>query len=228
MKYSEQSALLQGSLDDNVLDCIEDCLDVSLIRGARDVCVDGSSSDGVLTVEKANHKLCRLLEVSFRALVLREVLLHRNLLQLLLEQIPLVQEENEGCLCKPTRAENVLEDLDSLLHPVDTIILEETQIIIAQRRNEQHCRDVFETVNPFLSFVSLTTDIKHTEIVALDGERLLDDSSGADTHVHHIVNRGEIVRQMDSIEALEEIVCIIHQLILVSLLVGCLNAGILP
>lgn len=86
------------------------------------------------------------------SLVVREVILHRRDGQLLLKSVYLVQEEDNAGLDEPPRVADAVEECESFLHTIDSLIFEEQLIILRNGDEEENCSDVFEAMNPLLSF----------------------------------------------------------------------------
>lgn len=63
------------------------------------------------------------------ALVVWEVVLHWADRKLLLESVDLVQEQNDACLHEPPRIADAVEQRQSLLHTVDSLVLEEQLVV---------------------------------------------------------------------------------------------------
>lgn len=95
------------------------------------------------------------------ALVVGEVVLHWADGQLLLESIDLVQEQDYGGLDEPPGVANGVKQGQSLLHTVDSLVLEKQLIVLGYGNKEENSSHVFEAVDPLLSLRSLTSDIEH-------------------------------------------------------------------
>ena len=84
--------------------------------------------------------------------VVREIILHRADWQFLLESVDLVQEENYAGLDEPSRIANAVEQCESFLHSVDSLVFEQQLIVFGNGDQEEDSCDIFEAVNPLLSF----------------------------------------------------------------------------
>lgn len=121
--------------------------------------------------------------------VLRETDCQRTLANLLFEQIFFVQEQDDGCVREPFIIANGIEQFQRFLHTIlfffcewtkweselvdavggrDNIsrqtyrglVLVQYLIVFGHGYAEDDCCDIFETMNPLLSFGSLTADIE--------------------------------------------------------------------
>lgn len=97
------------------------------------------------------HRVQKPMEI-VRTFVVREVVLHRAHGKLLLEPIDLVQEQNYAGLDEPPGIANAVEKSESLLHTVDSLIFEQKLIVFRDGDQEQNGGDIFEAVDPLLSF----------------------------------------------------------------------------
>lgn len=73
------------------------------------------------------------------------------------------------------------------------LVLDQALIIPADCRNEKEAVHVFETMHPFLSFGSLTTDIEHVVSQRTQVEDCFGDASGTETGAQHILVVGHVV-----------------------------------
>ena len=115
--YSVEATPPQVVGDDDVGDGVEHELDVGRVGGARHVAVDLLRGRLVLRLE-LRLDVGRRLAVLLRASVLREADGERRLLDLLLEQVLLVEEEDDGGVGEPLVVANRVEQLQRLLHAV--------------------------------------------------------------------------------------------------------------
>lgn len=127
------------------------------------------------------------------ALVIREVVLHGADGQLLLETIDLVQEENDGSLDEPSGVANRVEQRQSFLHTVDSLIFEQQLVVFGDGDQEQNRCHVLEAVDPLLPFRTLTTDVEHPVGQVANNEGSFGDTGGLDTGTENILVCGEIV-----------------------------------
>ena len=93
---------------------------------------------------------CRV--VVCTSLVVWEVVLHRRDGQLLLKSVDLVQEQDDTRLDEPSRIADAIEKCKGFLHSVDSLVFEEQLVVLRNGDEEKDGGDVFETVNPLLSF----------------------------------------------------------------------------
>ena len=83
-------------------------------------------------------------------------------LDLLLEEIVLVEEQDDGGLVEPLAVADLLEQRDGLVHAVDALVLVQLLVVLARGDAEDERSDVLEAVNPLLALVSLATDVDHS------------------------------------------------------------------
>jgi len=89
--------------------------------------------------------------------------------------------------------------------PISSFILEKNLIVLADGCHEYDACDVLEAVNPFLSFVSLSTHIEHFECISVDCKFRLYDSRGTHATAQHVLFTGKIVVFGNIVNSLEEI-----------------------
>lgn len=81
--------------------------------------------------------------------------------KLLLKNIDLVQEQDNTCSREPPRIYHGVEKKQTLHHAVLAAFFQQYLVIFAECYAEDDGRYVFKTVNPFLAFTSLSTDVEH-------------------------------------------------------------------
>ena len=126
-------------------------------------------------------------------LVVWEVILHRADRKLLLEPIDLIQKQNDGRLDEPARVADRVKERKRLLHPVDRLILKQQLIVLRDGDQEQNRRDVFETMDPFLTLGSLTTDIEHAVCQVADDKGRLGDARRLDTRSKNVLIARQVI-----------------------------------
>lgn len=112
--------------------------------------------------------------------VVGEVIPQRRSTELLFEEIDLVEEQNDAGSHKPSRIDDRIEEDQTFHHAIlhwcqnpwfhflgccAYLIgfFQKDLIVFTQRHTEDDGRNIFETVDPFLAFTSLTTHVKHTD-----------------------------------------------------------------
>jgi hypothetical protein len=83
--------------------------------------------------------------------VLWEVVDERDLWQLLLKDINLVQEQDDRCPQEPARVDNRLEQHQRLLHTVLAVLLEKHLIVFGKGNTENDRGDRLETCNALVN-----------------------------------------------------------------------------
>ena len=96
------------------------------------------------------------------AFIIREIVLHGGHREFLLEPVDLVQKQDDRGLDKPSGVADGVEEGESFLHSVYSLVLEEQLIVLRYSNQEKDGRDVLKAVYPFLSFRPLTSNIEHT------------------------------------------------------------------
>ena len=76
-------------------------------------------------------------------------------------------------------------------------------IVFANGDEEEDGCHIFETMDPFLSFGTLTANVKHSVCKVADDECCFCDTSGLDTGAQHVLIGGEIVWLRNSIDRVE-------------------------
>ena len=95
------------------------------------------------------------------AFIIREIILHGGHGEFLLEPVDLVQKQDDRGLDKPSRVADGVEEGESFLHSVHSLIFEEQLVVLRYSNQEKDGRDVLKAVYPFLPFRSLTSNIEH-------------------------------------------------------------------
>jgi hypothetical protein len=137
------------------------------------------------------------------ALVVGEVVLHGADGQLLLESIDLVKEQNDRCLDEPSRVADGVEEGESLLHAVDSLVLEQQLVVFGNGDEEENGRDVLEAVDPLLTLRSLTSDIEHAVGEVANDECGLGDTGCLDTGSEDVLVVGDVVGSGDAVNRVE-------------------------
>ena len=131
-------------------------------------------------VEPPQKILGRTIDI-ITARVVRKIRSQGRPTQLSLEQVDLVEEENDARPREPPRIHDGVKKDQTFHHailpghcklfakmtstmtgcPYLITFLQQYLIVLTQRYAEDDGRDIFEAMNPLLSFASLSTDIKH-------------------------------------------------------------------
>ena len=149
---SLESLGLEEFIEDDFLDGAEDIPDQLGVCGCRLEAVNVSRLVLVLAQiaafneapENISATVVRLflflhcLLVLVGALVVRTVVHQLDTSQLLLEQINLVKEHNEGSALEEDTVENLLEEMEALGHPVGGVVLVQHKVELAQGDDEKH------------------------------------------------------------------------------------------
>lgn len=106
--------------------------------------------DSIQLLEFALNVLGRLV-VAVSASVLWKANGEWGDLNLLLEQVLLVQEQNDGGVCEPLVVTDGLEELHGLAHSIHLVVLIENKIVLGHGHTEDDCRHAFEAVDPLLA-----------------------------------------------------------------------------
>ena len=112
------------------------------------------------------------------AFIIREIILHRGHREFLLKPVDLVQKQDDRGLDKPSGVADGVEESESFLHSVYSLIFEEQLVVLRYSNQEKDGRDVLKAVYPFLSFRSLTSNIEHTVGELADDEGGFSNASG--------------------------------------------------
>lgn len=126
-------------------------------------------------------------------LVVGEVVLHGADRKLLLEAVDLVQEENDGGLNEPPRVTDRVEQGQSFLHTIDSLIFEKELVVLGDGDKEENGGDILEAVNPLLTFGTLTTNVEHAVGEVANNESGLGDTGCLDTRTENVLVAGKII-----------------------------------
>ena len=85
-------------------------------------------------------------------IIVWEVVLHWADWQLLFESINFVQEQNYAGLDEPSRVTDAVEEGEGFLHTVDRFVFEKQLVVFGDGYQEKDCGNIFEAMNPLLSF----------------------------------------------------------------------------
>lgn len=140
---------------------------------------------------------------AIQTFIIREVVLHRTYGQLLSESINLVQEQNDTCLDEPSWVADGVEQRQCLLHTIDRLILEKQLIIFRDSDQKEDRSDVFETMDPLLSFRSLSTNIKHPVREIPNDECRFSNTRGLNARAQYILVTWNVFRLSNTINRIE-------------------------
>ena len=101
-------------------------------------------------------------------------------------------------------------------------------IVFTECHDEDNRRDIFEAMNPFLSFRSLSSDVEDPKVEIFEGEIDLDDARRLHSCSKNILCTRQILRRADLVEFIEEIFGRIVQLIFVRPIETLLNSVVVP
>jgi hypothetical protein len=101
-------------------------------------------------------------------------------------------------------------------------------IVFAESHDEDDRSDIFEAMDPFLSFRSLSADVEDTKVEIFEGEIDLDDAGGFHSCAKNILRARQVLRQSDLVEFIEEVFSRIVQLIFVRTIETLLNPIVVP
>jgi len=189
-------------LDDDVIDGSHHEADLHGVGCASEM---GINLLGLMLVERDKSVedviACGL--VISTAFVVWEVVLHRAHRELFLETIDLVEEEDDGSLDKPSRIADGVEQGKGFLHTVDSLILEEKLVVFGDGDEEEDCSNVFEAMDPFLTFRSLATNIEHAVCEVSDDKGGFGDTSSLDTRSEDILVVGDVIGSSYAIDGIK-------------------------
>lgn len=105
--------LFEVVMQDGVLDVSEHQLDVLRVDGRGEVVIQGLLG-GIASLgpEALHHERLDVRQAVLRPGVFRKIVLERNALHLLLQQVSLVQEEDDGDVDEDAVVDNGLEDVE--------------------------------------------------------------------------------------------------------------------
>ena len=157
----------------------------------------------VLTLELICDELHGLVKV-VPALVLGVGIREGVFRQLLLKEVPLVQEDDHRGLREPLVVAHLLEELQRLVHAVGRPVLIERQVVLAERDDKDHGRHILEAVHPLATLVTLATHVHKLELDVVGDKLDLGDTGGLDTNDDHIIGGGDVVGSRDTVDVLKK------------------------
>lgn len=113
-----ETQLVEILSEPNVFDGGEDNADVGRVSGDGSMCEDIAATVFVLLSVLVGDEREGLFVIA-AARVGREATLEVDFLDLLLKQIPLVEEQNDGCMLEPHVVDDVAKQLERLVHSID-------------------------------------------------------------------------------------------------------------
>ena len=121
---SLEHELFEVVVEDGVLDVAEHQPDVLRVDGCGEVVVQGLLG-GVasLGAEAVHHEGLDVRQAVLRPGVVGKVFLERNALHLLLQQVCLVEEEDDGHVAEDAVVDNGLEDVEGFTQPIGLPVL---------------------------------------------------------------------------------------------------------
>lgn len=127
---------------------------------------------GVLVegLEAVGKVLAASLDIAGRAGVVGEVVTDGGVLDLLLEEVDLVEEQDDGGPHEPARVADRVEECQGLLHPVDALVLVQRLVVLGDRDEEENRSYVLEAVNPLFPLGPLSPDVKELVLELSDLE----------------------------------------------------------
>jgi len=112
---------------------------------------------------------------------LREADSQRNLLNLFIEQVALVEKENHGSFLEITRVTDFIEEIQGFVHTVGVLIFVQDHVVFTESSNEEASSNFTEAVDPFLAFVTLPSDVIDLEVVGIDDEAVFDNTGSTNS-----------------------------------------------
>jgi hypothetical protein len=182
----------------HTVDSSHDESDLGCVCGARKVCVDLLLL-GLVERDEAVQDIIASSGVVGSPLVVGKVVLHRAHGKLLLEAVNLVEEQNDRRLNEPARVADGVEQSQGLLHTVDRLIFKQKLVVFRNGDQEEDGGHVLETMDPLLTFGTLSTDVEHTVGQVANNKGSLSDTGGLDTRAEHILVAGHVVGLGDTL-----------------------------
>lgn len=217
--WSLEHELLEVVVQDGVLDVPEHQPDVLRVDGGGEVVVEGLLR-GVAPPgpEALHHEGLDVGQAVLRPAVLREVVLERNALHLLLQQVRLVEEEDDGDVDKDAVVDDGLEDVQGLAEPVGLPVLHQHLggggtdytcthtnhhrcqsaevgahlVVLRGRDQEEDGGDRVEALEPAAPLRALPAHVHHLEGDVLDLKVILVDALGGFTGQQNVLLAGHV------------------------------------
>lgn len=157
------------------------------VRGARIVGIDLLGCGGLVERDEAMEKVVACCIVVVASVVIWEVIAQGRMCQFLLEQIDLVQEEDDRGLDEPARVADGIEKSEGFLHSVDGFVFIEHLVVFGQGDEEHESRDIFEAMDPFLTFTPLTSNVEEAICEFSYPEHCLGYTGSLDTRTQNVL-----------------------------------------
>ncbi|KAI3476293.1 hypothetical protein L1887_62130 [Cichorium endivia] len=226
-RCSEKTAVAQVDLDDNVVDRRHDKLDLGGVGGAGKVGVDGLGVALVEADESVDNVLARCIVVCATGVVAK-VVGHGRDGELLLEEVDLVEEEDDGRLDEPARVADAIEQRERLLHAVDVFVFVEQLIVLGDGHEEDDGGDVFKAVDPLFALGALASDVEELVVELANLEVGLGDAGGLDARAQHVLVGGEVLGLGHAVDRVKVVLCRVVELVFAAAAEAGLDAGVLP
>lgn len=114
------------------------------------------------------------------------------------------------------------------LAPISDVVLIESLIEGGETYAIKDSGDILKAVHPFLALRALTTNINHDELMVLDGEFGLDDTSRLNTRAKYVLISGHIVSSGAARNVVKVVLSGVVQLVLTAAFEGSQDARIAP
>lgn len=134
-------------MNDNIIDSLHDETNLLGIGGTGVVCIDGLC----FVLVKLDKPILKVGTGSLKiipALIIVVVILDGHLVDLVLEEIDLVEEEDDGSLYEPPTIADRVKEGEGFDHSINVAILDQFLVVLAQGDQKDDCRDIFKAVDP--------------------------------------------------------------------------------
>jgi hypothetical protein len=226
-RYLVQTAALQINRYDDIGDGVEYELNVLRVGGTRQVAIDLFGGRFILGDELCLDVLGGRVEL-VRPGVLGKTYGERRALDLVLEQILLVEEQNDGRVDEPLVVADRVEETQRLVHAVGRLVLVQDLVVLAERHAEDDRCDVLEAVDPLLALGALAAHVEQPKVEVLEREVDLDDAGGFDARAQNVLLAGQEVGGADAVELIEKVLRRVVELVLVGAHEALLHVRVRP
>lgn len=166
---SLQHELFEVVVQDGVLDVAKDQANVLRVNGGGEVVVEGLLLlVSALVPETIHQELLHVVQAVRIPCVLGEIVLDGHRSDLLLQQVCLVEEEDDGHVAEDAVVDDGLKDVERLHEAVGLPVLHQHLVELAGRDEEEDRGDAVKALEPPAALRPLAAHVHHLEGHILD------------------------------------------------------------
>ena len=160
-----KSSGLEDFIENDIGDTGKDILDQIRISGRGFMRINRPcfQIDFTLAQKSVDDEIRRFLDLIRSALVGWKCHFDGFVLDFFLKKILFIEENDKGHLAEIGVVDDLLEEMKTVVHAIDAMILEQDLVVFRHGHHEQHAIHIIEAMDPYLAFRLLPANIKHVE-----------------------------------------------------------------